>query len=85
LLAVKPLKNDNVKPLKNDNIKPLKNANGSINALNNVEDKTSGNKTVASKPSETHFDQPLSAPKALSDIKLQPKEDLQLPLPKNVK
>ncbi|CAJ2634801.1 unnamed protein product [Trifolium pratense] len=78
LLAVKPLKNDNVKPLKNDN--------GNINALNNLENKTSsGNKTVASKPSETHFDQPLSSPKALSDIKLQPKEDLQLPLPKNVK
>jgi hypothetical protein len=71
--------------LKNDNVKPLKNDNGSINALNNLENKTSGNKTVASKPSETHFDQPLSAPKALSDIKLQPKEDLQLPLPKNVK
>ncbi|XP_058760436.1 zinc finger CCCH domain-containing protein 32-like [Vicia villosa] len=84
--TVKPLKNDTVKPLKNDTVKPLKNGNGSINALNLENKASSGNKTsVASTPRETNFEQSLSAPKALSDIRLKSKEDLQLPLPENVK
>nr|KYP51121.1 Zinc finger CCCH domain-containing protein 17 [Cajanus cajan] len=60
----------------------IKNDNGSTNALN-LENKTSsGNRTgTASIP----IDQSLTAPKNLSDSKLQPKENLQLQLPKNVK
>lgn len=68
-------------------VKPVKNDNGSINALN-LENKTvSRNKTgVASTPNETTLvNQSLSTTKALSDFKLKPKEDLQLPLPENVK
>ncbi|CAK8563382.1 unnamed protein product [Lathyrus sativus] len=84
--TVKPLKNDTVKPLKNDTVKPLKNDNGNIHALNLENKALSGNKTsVAPTPRETHFEQSLSAPKALSDTRLKSKEDLQLPLPKNVK
>ncbi|XP_061345297.1 zinc finger CCCH domain-containing protein 34-like [Gastrolobium bilobum] len=65
---------------------PVKNDNGGNDALN-LENKTSSeNKTgVASTPTETHFDPSLTSPQALCDFKLQPKEDLQLPLPKNVK
>lgn len=66
-------------------VKPVKNDNGSTNTLN-LENKTSsGNKTGVSTPGGTCFDQSLTAPKALSDDKLRPKEDLQLPLPENVK
>ncbi|KAI5416274.1 zinc finger CCCH domain-containing protein 32 [Lathyrus oleraceus] len=84
--TVKPLKNDTVKSLKNDTVKPLKNDNGNINALNLENKASSGNKTsVAPTPRETHFEQSLSAPKALSDTRLKSKEDLQLPLPENVK
>ncbi|CAJ1944488.1 unnamed protein product [Sphenostylis stenocarpa] len=63
-------------------VKPMKNDNGSTDALN-LENKTSsGNRTgVASIPT----DQCLTAPKKLSDFKLQPKEDPQLQLPKKVK
>ncbi|KAJ1413030.1 Zinc finger, CCCH-type [Sesbania bispinosa] len=67
-------------------VKPVKNDNGSINALNLENKISSGNKTgVGSTPTEKHFDQSLTAPKALSDLKLQPKEDRQLPLPESVK
>ena len=85
--TVKPLKNDSAKPLKIDTVKPLKNDNGSINKPNLENGTASGNKTsvASSTPRDTHFNQSLSAPKALSDIKPQPKEDLQLPLPENVK
>lgn len=64
----------------------MKNDDGCTDALN-LENKTpSENKMgVASTPTKTHFDPYLTAPKALSDYKLQPKVDLQLPLPKNVK
>lgn len=67
-------------------VKPVKNDNGSTDALS-LENKTpSGNKLgVASTPTETHFDPSLTVPKALSDYKLQPKVDHQLPLPKIVK
>ncbi|XP_057420047.1 zinc finger CCCH domain-containing protein 34-like [Lotus japonicus] len=66
--------------------KPVKNDNGSTTSTLKLENKTSsGNKTgVASTPSETHVDQSLTASKASSDFKLQPKEDPQLPLPENV-
>ena len=85
--SAKPLKNDSAKPLKIDTVKPLKNDNGSINKPNLENGTASGNKTsvASSTPRDTHFNQSLSAPKALSDIKPQPKEDLQLPLPENVK
>ncbi|KAK7330134.1 hypothetical protein VNO77_24320 [Canavalia gladiata] len=66
--------------------KPVKNDNGSTDALK-IENKTSsGNRTgVASTSTETHFDQSLTVPKDLSDFELQPKEDHQLSLSKNVK
>ncbi|RDX97429.1 Zinc finger CCCH domain-containing protein 19, partial [Mucuna pruriens] len=66
----------------NFTVKPVKNDNGSTDAFN-LENKTlSGNRTgVVSTPT----DQSLTAPKNLSDFKLQPKEGHQLQLPKNVK
>ena len=66
--------------------KPVKNDKGNTDALNLENKMSSGNKiVVASTPTETHFDPSLIAPKALSDVKLTPKEDLQPPLPKSIK
>ncbi|KAG4932938.1 Zinc finger CCCH domain-containing protein 34 [Glycine soja] len=64
------------------NIKPVKNENGSTDALNLENKAPSGNRTgVTSTPT----DRSVAAPKNLSDLKHQPKEDHQLELPKNVK
>ncbi|KAK7292074.1 hypothetical protein RIF29_07739 [Crotalaria pallida] len=68
------------------NVKPVKNSKGSTDALNLENKMSPGSKMgVASSPTEAHFDPSLTAPKALSGVKLEPKEHLQLPLSKNVK
>ncbi|KAL5185954.1 Zinc finger CCCH domain-containing protein 34 [Glycine soja] len=63
-------------------VKPVKNDNGSTDALN-LENKTSSGNRIGLVSTPT--DQSVAAPKNLSDLKLQPKEDHQLEIPKDVK